>query len=627
LSLPFSLINEALGVEGTGYAARKFNGRIYLGTNTGAFLQKEMGYKPQLSHFELIAGTEGQAYNFSEVENKLILNHDRGAFELKGERLIPIQDIGSWKFMTTKISDVLMAGGYRGISFFRNQNDRWTKIGNIPDLDESIRIMEFENDSILWATHASKGIFRIKFDTNMNVKNGIEILGEKNGLPSKLNINVYSLNDQLVFTSEEGIYDFNSDSNSFTPNTYFNKWLGTDYVNQIISDKKNGIYYIQNQKFGELKQKKFGTYENESNLFKHINNYINDDLPNISILDANNIIIGAKEGFILYHPDHNLSINKNFEVLLRRLEIQTSAESVTTINPSVIKELKIKKDQPIKFEYAAPYFDGFEDLKYSYRLLPLNKNWSKWTSVSEKEYDLLPFDEYTFEVKSLDIYGSESSVSRFPFEVMTPWYATPAAKMAYVGFGLIAFILIPLIQRWRHKSEKIIITEKNKLELKMKDEQISFLANEKLQSELDHKNDQLTSTAMQLMKNNEFIQQIQEKISKTLNEGSKDQELRNIIKTIDKELSNNDSWDQFAYHFDQVHGNYLEKLSKSNIHLSPREIKLAAFLRMNMSSKEISKLLNITTRGVELARYRLRKKLKLTREQNLVEYLIDLDND
>ena len=89
-----------------------------------------------------------------------------------------------------------------------------------------------------------------------------------------------------------------------------------------------------------------------------------------------------------------------------------------------------------------------------------------------------------------------------------------------------------------------------------------------------------------------------------------------MIKTIDSEVSKNDNWDEFAYHFDQrVHGNYLEYLSNNNIRLSPREIKLAAFLRMNMSSKEISKLLNITTRGVELARYRLRK-LSLSREQN-----------
>ena len=99
-----------------------------------------------------------------------------------------------------------------------------------------------------------------------------------------------------------------------------------------------------------------------------------------------------------------------------------------------------------------------------------------------------------------------------------------------------------------------------------------------------------------------------------------------IIKIIDKELSNNDSWDKFEYHFDQVHSNYLKKLLDNDIKLSPREIKLAAFLRMNMSSKEISAMLNITLRGVELARYRLRKKLKLERDQNLVEYLIELGN-
>ena len=101
--------------------------------------------------------------------------------------------------------------------------------------------------------------------------------------------------------------------------------------------------------------------------------------------------------------------------------------------------------------------------------------------------------------------------------------------------------------------------------------------------------------------------------------------LQRLLKTIDSEVTKNDNWDEFAYHFDQVHGNYLQKLYLLNIRLSPREIKLAALLRMNMSSKEISQLLNIETRSVELARYRLRKKLCLERKQNLVEFLISLD--
>ena len=233
----------------------------------------------------------------------------------------------------------------------------------------------------------------------------------------------------------------------------------------------------------------------------------------------------------------------------------------------------------------------------------------------------------SFEVKALNLYGIESKTSSFSFQVLAPWYATQAAKLGYFGIGVLAFVLIPVIQRRKHKTEKSIINEEKEKELKIKDDEIDKLHNEKLQTELDLKNDQLTSITMQLLKNKEFIKNVQDKIGGTLNEGGSRQDLKRLIKTIDHELSDNDSWDQFAYHFDQVHGNYLEKLSTNNIRLSPREIKLAAFLRMNMSSKEISKLLNITTRGVELARYRLRKNLNLKREQNLVEFLIDLDRN
>ncbi len=313
-------------------------------------------------------------------------------------------------------------------------------------------------------------------------------------------------------------------------------------------------------------------------------------------------------------------------MLLRKVETQFRTDSVTTYNPSYIDEIKITETHSIKFHYAAPYFDGFEDLKFSYRLLPLDEHWSKWTNSGEKEFTHLPFGKYTLEIKAQNIYDLESDVSNFSFEVLTPWYVTNLAKISYLILILISLTLLPLIQRKKHRKEKLIIYEKKELALKIKDEEITKLEHEKLKTELDSKNDQLTTITMHLVKNNDFIKDIQNNIVSSLNQVDSKKELKRIIKTIDKELSNNDSWDQFAYHFDQVHGNYLKKLSEKNIKLSPREIKLAAFLRMNMSSKEISKMLNITSRGVELARYRLRKKLKLEREQNLVEYLIELDN-
>ena len=156
--------------------------------------------------------------------------------------------------------------------------------------------------------------------------------------------------------------------------------------------------------------------------------------------------------------------------------------------------------------------------------------------------------------------------------------------------------------------------------------EIARLQNEKLRTEIGLKNDQLNTITMQVMNTNTKIQDALHNILIKLEKGGSRDELKRIIRTIEKDMIKNDSWDQFAHHFDQVHGDYLRKLSGSNIRLTPREIKLAAFLRMNLSSKEISKMMNITVRSVELARHRLRKKLKLDRDQNLVEYLIALDS-
>ncbi|MBI9039907.1 triple tyrosine motif-containing protein [Lutibacter sp.] len=627
INLPFSLINEEVGIEGTGYAAISYGNEIYLGTNTGVFIQKKENYNSNGYPFKIITGSEGQVYNFSEVENKLILNHDRGAFDLKGENLTQIQEIGSWKFMNTKIPNIIIGGDYRGISLFNKNKDNWSVAQRVEKLEEqSSRIMEFENDSTLWMTHVSKGAFRIEFDSNLTIQKNIQKYGKNDGLPSNMMIDVYSLNNNLVFTTEKGIYDFNSNSHTFSPNLYFNKWLGTEYVSTMASNGTNSVYYIQNKKFGNLVQKGFGSFENKTTIFKHINKFISDDLANISILDKNNVLIGAKEGFIDYTPNKKTFVNKNFRVLLRKVETQSSTDSINTYNPSYIDQIEITETHSIKFHYASPYFDGFEDLKYCYRLLPLDEQWSKWSSLGEKEFTHLPFGEYTLEIKAKNIYEIESNVSTFSFEVLTPWYFTNLAKMCYLILVLISLTLIPFIQQKKYRKEKSIIYKNKDEEIKIKDKEINKLENEKLKSEINLKNDQLTTITMHLVKNNDFIQDVQNKIVSSLDQTDSKKALKKIIKTIDKELSNNDSWDQFAYHFDQVHSNYLKKLSDSNIKLSPREIKLAAFLRMNMSSKEISKMLNITSRGVELARYRLRKKLNLKREQNLVEYLIDLDN-
>ena len=620
-SLPFAIINDEVGVLGTGYASYKFKNRVYLGSSNGVFTQNIEGKNSSSGKYEFIPESEGQVYNFSQIESSLFLNSHNGAYEIKNLQLEKFHDMGSWRFIDTKVPNLILGGDYQGICYFKKENNQWRKIGAFPNLNESSRIFTFQNDSTLWMTHGYKGAFRMELDSQMQPKKEPVHFGKDNGFPSNILISAYNLNGKLVFTSEKGVFDFNTDSQKFTPNILLDKVLGKDHISALKSDQNNTIYYIQNKEFGVLKEENYGKFKKETAVFKHINKLINDDLPNISTIDKKNILIGAKEGFIHYDPSVKHKKNSSFSTLIRGVEITDDKDSTQFINPLLAKDLKLNSEQTIKIKYTSAFFDGFEDLNYSYKLSPLDENWSKWAFENQKDYDHLPYEDYTFEVKARNIYGEESKASKIYFTVQAPWYATKSAKFGYITLGLLAFVLIPLIQSKRYTS----VAEEIEKELKIKDQEIDKLNSEKLQTELNLKNEQLTSITMQLLKNKEFILNIQDKIEGTLEKGNSKQQLQRLIKTIDQEVSKNDNWDEFAYHFDQVHGNYLEYLSSNNIRLSPREIKLAAFLRMNMSSKEISKLLNITTRGVELARYRLRKKLNLSRSQNLVEFLISLD--
>ena len=131
---------------------------------------------------------------------------------------------------------------------------------------------------------------------------------------------------------------------------------------------------------------------------------------------------------------------------------------------------------------------------------------------------------------------------------------------------------------------------------------------------------------MNLISKNEFISGIKSTLS-SISKRSKNHELKNelnrLIKNIDKNISEDNDWEQFEFHFDQVHGEFSKKLHEKHPDLSPQEMKISTLLRMNLSTKEIANLLNISVRGVEISRYRLRKRLALDRKTNLTEYLMN----
>jgi DNA-binding CsgD family transcriptional regulator len=132
---------------------------------------------------------------------------------------------------------------------------------------------------------------------------------------------------------------------------------------------------------------------------------------------------------------------------------------------------------------------------------------------------------------------------------------------------------------------------------------------------------------MHLVKKGELLTKLKSELSqviKGLDNPVAIEELRKMTKSLSEDDNMDKEWENFTKHFDKVHSDFVVGLKEKHPTISASELKLCAYLRMNLYTNEIAQLINISVRGVEISRYRLRKKLGIPSEQNLFDYLINI---
>jgi len=258
--------------------------------------------------------------------------------------------------------------------------------------------------------------------------------------------------------------------------------------------------------------------------------------------------------------------------------------------------------------------------------------WSEWTKRTDKEYTNLPPGSYTFLVKVRSNLGNESAASSFAFKLLPPWYKTVLAKLFYI---LLLAAIIYAIYKWqkvkfekqqaKYEEEQRKLLYIHELERNKTESELIALRNAKLEAEINFKNSELASSAMHLVKKGEVILKSKTHLTQLmrgLDNPEAITELKKMIRTLSEDDNLDKEWENFARHFDQVHSSFLFHLKEKHPGITPNELKLSAYLRMNLSTKEIAQLMNISVRGVEISRYRLRKKLQIPTEVSLFDYLM-----
>jgi DNA-binding CsgD family transcriptional regulator len=335
-------------------------------------------------------------------------------------------------------------------------------------------------------------------------------------------------------------------------------------------------------------------------------------------------LIGSTDGYyILKNIDFKFS---NYKVSLIR--ISNSGVNSKPLNVSIKDEVHLEHDQNnIEFSYTVPEYDNYINAEYQYKLDGFNDKWSDWTFNSKVVFENLPAGDYTFYVRAKVANSLTENIESYSFVISKPFYLNAWAKLFY-------FILLITIGYYVHKFYTIfhekrhqrIIAENNiLLELKEleNDQKIMKIKNEQLIQDVDKKSKELAVSTMNLIKKTELLNIIKADL-KNSTDSSTNRSIKAVISTINSNVKEESTWNIFKEAFDSADNNFLKKVKEYHPSLTPNDLRLCAYLRLNLSSKEIAPLLNISVRSVEIKRYRLRKKIDLPHEKGLVEYILSI---
>lgn len=622
LQSPVKSYADNTGMLGTVYTSILHNGKLYVGTNQGLF------YKTYNSKedFTFISGTKGQVWSLNLIDGTLFCGHDSGTLRIEdGKAQNIFSQSGTWKMeKVPNTNNYIIQGNYYGLSILEKKNNNWVFRNKIQNFDYSAKYFAITKAKEVYISHEYKGVFRLQMDANLQKASNIFTYQS----PEKgKNSSLISYNNNIYYAYKNGIFKLNPKNKQFQKDKllsavfekdeYTSGKLIADATNKIWLFSKNYIHYFSLSKLSsDLKQNAIPI---PASLTNSMLGY-----ENITQLTGSIYLIGTTDGY------YTININdlsfKNYSISITEINANKQNEKLHNLSKSEDGTLHYDENN-VTFSYTVPEYNKYINAEYQYVLEGLTEEWSEWSAKPTVNFKNLSPGEYTFKVRARIANSTPENIATYTFTIRKPWYATNLALIIYLLlFGVILHFVNQAYQNYYRKQREKLIEENNLL-LEIKEleneQQLMKLRNEKLSQDVDAKSKELAVSNMSLIKKNELLALIKEDLKKS-SEQNNDRSIKSVISTINRNISDEDSWTVFKEAFDTADKDFLKKVKAAHETLTPNDLRLCAYLRLNLSSKEIAPLLNISVRSVEIKRYRLRKKMELPHEKGLVEYILSL---
>lgn len=616
------LFVEQQGALGTTYASAIHNETVYLGTNQGLF------YKPTNSsqNFKRIAGTEGQVWSLNVVKGTLFCGHNSGTFIIEDNRAIKISGIaGAWDIKPIPGQDhKVLQGNYDGLYILEYEPSKqtWAMANKLEGFSYSSKDFEITANHEVVVSHEYKGVYLLKLDNQFQNVTQYDLIPE---LEKGLHSDLETFDGNLYYTAQHGIYSSPTAPIAFSRDSTLSKLFdaGQYSTGTMIADPYERLWFLT---LSDLTHVAKDPIDNSYAFTKiPLPQKLRNDMTgqeNLTFVDKEHLLYGNASGYL------RLQINGPDVALLHELQL-TSVAAQDNLGNEILLALNRRAElgytqNNLSFSFNVSDYSLFASTLYQHRISPFNDKWSPWSAESSFAIKNLTPGAYTFEVRARHDGHLIPSVIAYSLVINAPWYQTRTALAFYAICFIMLIIFAHYLYRSYYKKQRDRILKARTAELELRElanqKEIMALRNQQLNQDIESRNRELAISTMNMISKTSALNQLKQEMTQL----PQNDELNTIFKSIDKAINNGEDWAFFEQAFNHADKKFFTRLKEKHPVLTPNDLKLCVYLRLNLSSKEIAPLLNISSRSVEIKRYRLRKKLDLERDTNLNEYVISI---
>ncbi|BAO54158.1 hypothetical protein NMS_0149 [Nonlabens marinus S1-08] len=617
LQSPFKAFIDRTGRLGTVYAAYSKDSELYLGTNQGLYFKSA-----ESTEFQFVEGTQGQVWMLKNIDGTLFCGHNLGTFTIEGTKAIKISGtVGTWDIQTLKNRpDILIQGSYNGLNVLENKGVGWqfrNKIDGFGISSKDIALV----DNTIYVGHEQRGLYELKVDDQLET-----IIDERlvTNVGFGMKSDVITLGEDVLYSNDQGIYIKEKNSEDFVLNSKLSSLISSNGYSSGRMNKitENSFWLFTKKSLIEVVIEPINnSFETKRILVPQYKRSETKGYESIIQLHNDSYLMGTSQGYLLM-DGKELAKSTN-TLVLDRIIVTNKNNSQELLE--IQNEHSISNNiKSIQFLFYTTEYDAFSNVKYQYKLNGSEKEWSKPFEQGSLWFENLSYGSYQLDIRAI-VNGSllETEIST-EFEIEPPFYATKLALLFYLLILIGMLLLVGAFSRWYYKRKRDHELEKQKQQMELNllksQKDLADLKNQQLNSDIDSRNRELAVTTMAMIKKNETLNELKEELDNL----PKTSESKSLKKMLEKSLNSKQDWLTFEEAFNNVDKDFFKKIKEMHPSLTSGDLRLCVYLRLNLSSKEVAPLLNISPRSVEIKRYRLRKKLGLTREESLTSYIVEI---